>query len=135
MKAGREHRVPLSAGALAVLEGLDKRSDYVFPDDRGGRLPAWALDQILRRLGRNGITVHGNRAAFRTWAAERTSYPREIIEQCLAHRVGDAVEQAYQRSDQLEKRHRLMTEWSEFCSAPSHQPGEVVPLHAASATN
>ena len=76
--------------------------------------------------------MHGFRAAFRTWAAERTSYPREIIEQCLAHRVGDAAEQAYQRSDQLAKRARLMGEWSEFCSTPSHQPGEVVPLHATS---
>jgi integrase len=133
MKAGREHRVPLSAGAVAVLEHIGKRSDYVFSD--GGKLPYWALERMLRRIGRDGITVHGFRAAFRTWAAERTSYPREIIEQCLAHRVGDAVEQAYQRSDQVEKRRRLMAEWSEFCSAPSHQPGEVVPLHLTSMTN
>jgi integrase len=135
MKAGREHRVPLSAGVVAVLERIGKRStDYVF-SDRGSKLPYWALDQILGRMGRDGITVHGFRATFRTWAAERTSFPREIIEACLAHRVGDAVEQAYQRSDQVEKRRQLMNAWSEFCSAPSHQPGEVVPLHATSATN
>jgi integrase len=135
MKAGREHRVPLSVGAVAVLERIGKQTtDYVF-SDRGSKLPYWALDQILRRMGRDDITVHGFRAAFRTWAAERTAYPREIIEQCLAHRVGDAVEQAYQRSDQLEKRRRLMSEWSEFCSAPSPPRGEVVSLHATSATN
>jgi integrase len=135
MKAGREHRVPLSAGAIAVLERIGKQStDYVF-SDRGSKPPYWALDQMRRRMGRgDAITVHGFRAAFRTWAAERTAYPREIIEQCLAHRVGDAVEQAYQRSDQLEKRRRLMSEWSEFCSAPSQPRGEVVPLHATSAT-
>ena len=132
MKAGREHRVPLSPGAVAVLERIGKQStDFVFAD-RGSKLPYWAVDRMLRRMGRDDITVHGFRAAFRTWAAERTSYPREIIEQCLAHRVGDAVEQAYQRSDQLAKRARLMGEWSEFCSAPSQPRGEVVSLHAAS---
>ena len=132
MKAGREHRVPLSPGAVAVLERIGKQStDSVFAD-RGSKLPYWAVDRMLRRMGRDDITVHGFRAAFRTWAAERTSYPREIIEQCLAHRVGDAVEQAYQRSDQLAKRARLMGEWSEFCSAPSQPRGEVVSLHAAS---
>ena len=105
MKAGKEHRVPLSPGAVAVLEGIGQAvTDYVFADDRGGQLPYWALDRMLRRMGRDDVTVHDFRAAFRTWAAERTSYPREIIEQCLAHRVGDAVEQAYQRSDQLAKR-------------------------------
>ena len=134
MKAGREHRVPLSPGAVAVLERIGKQStDYVF-SDRGSKLPYWAVDRMLRRMGRDDITVHGFRAAFRTWAAERTSYPREIIEQCLAHRVGDAVEQAYQRSDQLAKRARLMGEWSEFCSAPSQPRGEVVSLHATCAT-
>jgi integrase len=132
MKAGRAHRVPLSPGAVAVLERLGKRSsDYVF-SDRGGRLKYWVLNDILRRMGHDGaITVHGFRAAFRTWAAERTAYPREIIEQCLAHAIGDAVEQAYQRSDLVERRRRLMSEWSDFCSAPSQPRGEVVPLHAA----
>jgi integrase len=90
MKAGREHRVPLSAGAVALLEAIGKQTDYVFSD--GGKLPYWAVDRMLRRMGRDGITVHGFRSCFRVWAAERTSYPREIIEQCLAHRVGDAVE-------------------------------------------
>ena len=74
------------------LNGIGKRSDYVFTDDRGGRLPSWALDQMLRRMDcADSTTAHGLRATFRTWAAECTSYPREIIEQCLAHRVGDAV--------------------------------------------
>jgi integrase len=136
MKAGKEHRVPLSVDAVAVLERIGQGpTDYVFAD-RGSKLPYWALNEILRRMGRDDITVHGFRAAFRTWAAERTSYPREVIEQALAHRVGDAVEQAYQRSDQLEKRARLMDAWAAFIArAPAKAGNGVVPLHATSATN
>jgi integrase len=126
MKAGREHRVPLSAGALAVLAGMDKRSDYVFSS--GGRLRHGALNEMLR--GKDGITVHGFRSCFRVWAAECTSYPSEVAELALAHAVGSQVERSYNRTDLFERRRRLMAEWSEFCSAPSHQPGEVVPLHA-----
>ena len=132
MKAGQEHRVPLSAGAVAVLEGIGKQSPITCFRTAAANCRTGQWIGCCAAWAATSITVHGFRAAFRTWAAERTSYPREIIEQCLAHRVGDAVEQAYQRSDQLEKRRRLMSEWSEFCSAPSQPRGEVVPLHATS---
>jgi integrase len=136
MKAGKEHRVPLSADAVAVLEriGPQRSSDYVFADS-GSKLPPWALDEILRRLGHTDITVHGFRSAFRDWAAERTNFPSEVAEMALAHAVGTKVEAAYRRTDMFERRRQLLASWSEFCSAPSHQPGEVVPLHATGATN
>jgi integrase len=130
MKAHKEHRVPLSARALEILEGLRGiGGDYIFPGTVEGRpLYHEAMLDALRRLGRTE-TVHGLRSSFRDWAAEQTSYPREVIEAALAHAKGK-VDRAYQRGDLFEKRRRLMDEWARYC-ATSRPDGEVVPLRVA----
>jgi integrase len=86
-----------------------------------------AFLMLLRRLGRDDLTAHGFRSTFRTWAAERTSFPREVVEAALAHVVGDATEQAYQRGDMFEKRRRLMSAWASFCEK-SPATADIVPL-------
>jgi integrase len=118
MKAGREHRVPLSAAAVAVLRRMEavREGEQVFPGDRRTALSNMAMLMLLRRMGRDDLTVHGFRSTFRTWAAECTSFPREVIEAALAHLVGDATEQAYQRGDLFEKRRRLMAAWADYCA-------------------
>ena len=119
-KNGKLHRVPLSDAALAVLEQtrpLRNDSDLVFPSLLRPRRPmdSATLIKNLREIGlADKTTVHGFRTAFRTWAAERTDIPREICEMALAHSVGDAVERAYNRSDLLEKRVKLMRLWDGF---------------------
>ena len=120
MKAKRDHRVPLSRSALAILEQakpLRNESDLVFPSlirphhPMTSRTPMKALEQL--GLAEKTV-VHGFRTSFRTWAAEGTDIPREVCEMALAHNVGNAVEQAYSRSDLLEKRVRLMQLWDGF---------------------
>jgi integrase len=116
-KAGREHRVPLSERAAAILRQLaeTRSSDFVFPGQRKDRpLSDRAMNRTLRRMKADG-TVHGFRSSFRDWAGNETSYPRDLIETALAHIVGDKAEQAYRRSDALEKRRALMEAWSMYC--------------------
>jgi integrase len=116
MKAAREHRVPLNAEAVALLEALPRIGELVFPGmKRGKPLSNMALLQTLRRMKRNGLTAHGFRSSFRDWAAEMTSYPREVIEASLAHTIGTQVERAYLRSDLFEKRRLLMAAWGQHC--------------------
>lgn len=126
MKAGKEHRVPLSDRALQILdEAAVQRTtgDFVFPGPRKGKpLSNMAMAMLLRvRMKRPEITVHGFRSSFRDWAGECTSFPREVAEAALAHTVGDEVERAYRRADALEKRRKLMEAWAGFVSgaAPS----------------
>jgi integrase len=141
MKAGREHRVPLSDAALAVLEqiqplalmrdGKPDPSAPVFPGTRRAvPLAKMTLLKLLRRMGQLEITVHGFRSTFSDWAAERTAYPREVVEMALAHVIENKVEAAYRRGDLFEKRRQLMDAWGRFCTTPT-MIGEVVPLHAA----
>lgn len=127
MKAGREHRVPLSDAAVALLKAVPrmKGSDYVFPAPRGGALSDMALSAVLKRMERSGLTVHGFRSTFRDWAGETTAYPREVIEHALAHQLKDKAEAAYQRGDLLAKRARLMGDWAKYC-AKATKPGENV---------
>jgi integrase len=130
MKAGREHRVPLSASALGILWALHdvRTSNLVFPGGRADRpLSNMALPMLLRRLGRGDVTVHGFRSTFRDWAAERTNFPPEVAEMALAHAVGNAVEAAYRRGDLFDKRRKLMEAWAEFCASASTS-SDVVPL-------
>jgi integrase len=123
MKAGSEHRVPLSDGAMEVLKVLEPlgQGEFVFHGrDATKPLSAGALEMLMRRLKvksetTGGPTVHGFRSAFRDWAGDCTPFAREIAEAALAHRVGDAVERAYRRSDALERRRELMKAWSNFC--------------------
>lgn len=119
MKAGREHRVPLSESALALLErAAALRSDlnpFVFPGQKTGRpLSVMAMEMLLRRMKRDNVTVHGFRSTFRDWASERTGFSHEVCEMALAHVVSNKVEAAYRRGDLLERRRELMETWAAF---------------------
>ena len=128
MKAGKDHRVPLSDQALALLRGLPQGepTDLVFTAPRGGQLSDMTLTAVLRRMGVDAVP-HGFRSTFRDWAAERTSYPNELAEMALAHAVGDKVEAAYRRGDMLERRVKMMAEWAGFLSKPE-STGKVVEM-------
>jgi integrase len=130
MKAGKEHRVPLSAPVLVILEELAKvrESDFVFPGGRHGRpISNMAMLMTLRRMKREDLTAHGFRSSFRDWAAERTSFPVEVAEMALAHTVSDKVEAAYRRGDLFQKRRQLAEAWGKFCGvAPA--AGQIVPI-------
>jgi len=132
MKAYREHRVPLSDAALAILQAMRslRQNEYVFAGDRRSVLSNMALLMTLRRMGRGDVTAHGFRSTFRTWAAERTGFPREVVEAALAHAIGNKVEAAYQRGDMFEKRRRLMHAWGQFC-VDVLSAGKIVPLRIA----
>ncbi|MCC0035345.1 MAG: tyrosine-type recombinase/integrase [Hoeflea sp.] len=120
MKAGKEHRVPLSPRALAIVKELHETriSDYVFPGQRPNRpLSGMAFEMLMRRMKADAFTVHGFRSAFRDWAGDETQFSRDVAEEALAHRVGDATERAYRRADALEKRRQLMDEWQRYCLA------------------
>lgn len=131
MKAGREHRVPLCERAAAILERLASAKvddQFVFPGQRRGKpLSNMAMAMLLRRMGVDDATVHGFRSAFRDWAGNETAFPREVAEQCLAHAIGDKTEQAYRRSDALEKRRALMTAWANYCE-PQEAGSKVLPF-------
>lgn len=117
MKAGREHRVPLSDQVSGLLQRLPREdgNEYVFiGGKKGAPLSNMAMLETLREL-RPGLTVHGFRSTFRDWAAETTSYPNHVVEMALAHAVGDKVEAAYRRGDLFDKRRRLMNEWGRYC--------------------
>jgi integrase len=129
MKAGREHRVPLSPRALTILEDIPTSGDaFVFSGGKEGKpLSNTAIWEVLQVMDR-GITAHGFRATFKTWAGEQTSFQNEIVEQALAHTVGTAVERAYRRGDMFDKRRRLMDAWATFCTAETTAHGKVVSL-------
>jgi len=140
MKAGREHRVPLSDAALALLDRVrplalmtDGKPDSTAPVFPGLRrafpLSNMVMLMLLRRMKRGDLTAHGFRSTFSDWAAERTAYPREVVEMALAHSIESRVEAAYRRGDLFEKRRQLMKAWAKFCSAPA-ATGGVVPFHA-----
>lgn len=132
MKAGKEHRVPLSDAALAVLDSMAaiRQGDHVFPGASAGRpLSNMALLMLLRRMGRGDLTAHGFRSTFRDWVAERTAFPSEVAEMALAHTVADRVEAAYRRGDLFEKRRQLAAAWADFCNADPVASGLVIPLH------
>ena len=124
MKAGREHRVPLSARAAAIVKEMEPDpvtgETLLFPGSRGGKsLSNMALLMLLRRMGRDDLTAHGFRSTFRDWAAERTSFPSELAEMALAHAVGNKVEAAYRRGDLFEKRRAMMEQWATVCTLPA----------------
>jgi integrase len=132
MKSGREHRVPLTTAAIAMLERTQGQDEeFLFAGTKAGQgLSNMALLKLLERMGRGGLTAHGFRSTFKTWATERTNFPRELAEAALAHVLGDKTEAAYQRGDMLEKRRRLMDAWAEYC-AKSAPASTVVRLHLA----
>jgi len=113
MKAKREHRVPLTPQAIAILSKLPHDGRLVFPSSRGGALSDMTLASVHKRMGR-AETVHGWRSTFRDWVAERTEFQGEVAEAALAHVVGDRVEAAYRRGDLFDKRRKLMEAWAEY---------------------
>ena len=143
MKAGREHRVPLTAEAVALLRALPRLegSPYVFPAARGGALSDMALSACMKRIheareggyldrrsGRPAVP-HGLRSTFRDWTAERTDYPRDMAEIALAHVVGSDVERAYRRGDMIDRRRQMMAAWARFLRG--HAGAKVVKMEAA----
>ncbi|KQS49729.1 tyrosine-type recombinase/integrase [Sphingomonas sp. Leaf198] len=137
MKAGREHRVPLSARAVELLKRLNaarnaetaKPSDPVFAGAKGKPLSSMAMAMLLRRMG-SAVTAHGFRSAFRDWASETTGFPHEVCEMALAHTIGNKAEAAYRRGDLFNKRRSLMDAWGNYCG---ENVGNVVRLAAAGA--
>jgi len=130
MKADKEHRVPLSAAAIVVLEELKaiRCSDYIFPGKRNAHaVGANSVLRFAKEAAGIDITTHGLRSTFRDWAAERTNLPREVAEMALAHAIPSAVEAAYRRGDLFEKRRRLMDAWAEFCAKPDSK-GVATPM-------
>lgn len=119
MKAAKEHRVPLSDAAIALLKELPRFKDnnFVFPAQRKGQLSDTALLAVLKRMGYTDLTQHGFRSTFRDWAGETTSHQREVIEHALAHQLADKAEAAYQRGTLWPKRVALMDDWAGYCSA------------------
>jgi integrase len=140
MKAGKEHRVPLSDRALAILtdiqgllgggDGAGAEDAFVFPGGKRGRpLSNMAFLMLLRRMKRDDLTAHGFRSTFRDWAAERTNFPNEVVEMALAHAVASKVEAAYRRGDLFERRRRLMVSWDAFCTVVKREGRvNVMPL-------
>lgn len=121
MKGGREHRVPLTAPALAILSlvkiGTRAPDQLVFPNARGGTMSDMVFGALLDRMGKGAFTTHGFRSSFRDWAEDETSHPRELAEMSLAHLVGDETERAYRRGDALVKRRHLMEDWARFVAS------------------
>ncbi len=134
MKANREHRVPLSPQATAILAGLAQEGSnqpdaFVFHAKNKARaLSNMALLALLKRMGRDDLTAHGFRSTFRDWAAEATNFPRDVAEMALAHSIGDKVEAAYRRGDLFEKRSKMMTAWGNYCTTP-RAVGNVTPIN------
>ncbi|EYR84230.1 site-specific integrase [Shinella sp. DD12] len=132
MKMGKEHRVPLSARAVAILKELhqERRGNYVFPGQKAEKpLSNMSMAMFMRRVGMEEFTIHGFRSSFRDWCGDETSFPRDIAEMALAHKIGDATEQAYRRADALEKRRRLMEAWAKYLEPKTS--GNVVKLKGA----
>jgi integrase len=129
MKAGREHRIPLSDRAVEILLTLKPLSqDHVFVGNKG-KMSSMAMAMLLRRMGHD-VTVHGFRSAFRDWAAECTGYPHEVCEMALAHTIENKAEAAYRRGDLFEKRRRLMDDWAAFCSGTAIAGATITPIRS-----
>ncbi len=130
MKAGIEHRVPLSDRAVAILKkvkGLPSRAGYVFPGGKVGKpLSNMAMAAVLKRMGRNNITVHGFRSTFSDYVSEQTSFSHETREHALAHQISDKAEASYRRGDQFDKRRKLMEAWATYCEP--RKGAKILPL-------
>jgi integrase len=127
MKAGREHRVPLTPQAIALMGEPGKAAALVFPSpQRGVQMSDSALTAVLDRMGKS-VTAHGFRSSFRDWAGEATHHPREVIEHALAHRLKDKAEAAYARGDLFQKRRALMADWADYATGST---GQVLAIRA-----
>lgn len=145
MKMGKEHRVPLSARAVALLKVLPRLegNPLVFPAARGGQLSDMTLSATMKRMheaevasggagfldrtSKRPAVPHGLRSTFRDWVAERTTYPGDMAEVALAHRISNAVEASYRRGDMVEKRRRMMGDWADYLTGAA-RTGRVVSI-------
>jgi integrase len=120
IKAGKEHRVPLTQAARALLGNAGAPNDLVFPSPvrEGKPLSDATLAAVLDRMAYGEITVHGFRSTFRDWGGETTAHPREVIEAALAHKLRDKAEAAYARGDLFQKRRKLMQDWADYLASP-----------------
>ena len=131
MKAAKEHRVPLSPRAVAILESLQPLgSEWLFPGAKGNKLSGMAMAMLMRRM-KVDATVHGFRSGFRDWAAECTGYAHEVAEMALAHTIENKVERAYRRGDLFDKRRRLMDDWATYCASDGAAGAKVTPIRGA----
>ena len=129
MKAGRDHRVPLSDRALEIIAQQPRGGEFIFAGRKPDRpLSQQAMLELMRDMRGKGATVHGFRSTFRDWAAEQTAYPNELCEIALAHAVSDKTEAAYRRGDMMEKRRRLMADWAAYCGQNPADRGKVVSI-------
>ena len=133
MKAGKAHRVPLCPRAIAILEASKPErigaDALLFPGSKPEKPQSnMVFLMLLRRMKLGHLTAHGFRATFKTWATERTNFPREVIEAALAHVAGDKIEAAYQRGDVFDKRRRLMTAWAEYCATARATETNIVSM-------
>ena len=128
MKKFREHTVPLSARAVAILEALPRKGAHVFTTvDGKKKIGSTTMRKLLAKTA-PAYHVHGFRSSFRDWAGDRTNFDREVIEHALAHNLPDKVEAAYRRGTALDKRRRLMDAWAAHCMRDAAD--KVVPLRA-----
>jgi integrase len=133
MKASKEHRVPLSTPALAIIEKLreEQGGTYLFPGGKRDKpLGNMAMLALLDRMDRSDLTAHGFRSTFRDWAAECTNYPNEVVEMALAHTINSKVEAAYRRGDLFEKRKSLMSDWATFCASSGGADQNIISIRA-----
>jgi integrase len=133
MKASKEHRVPLSPAALAIIETRRKEKGgvHLFPGGKRDKpLSNMAMLALLDRMGRSDLTAHGFRSTFRDWAVECTNYPNEVVEMALAHTISSKVEAAYRRGDLFEKRKSLMSDWATFCASSGGADQKIIPIRA-----
>lgn len=135
-KAEREHRVPLSPPAVAILQSLEamrdeKHGDFVFPGKNSKPMSNGAILALLKRMARTDITPHGMRSSFRDWVSESTAFPREVAEAALGHVIEDRTEAAYRRGDLFEKRRKMMTAWASYCAKVQPVADNVTQINAA----
>jgi integrase len=135
MKAGKEHRVPLSPRAVEILKSTQGlRKEWLFPASKGDSMSGMTMTMLLRRM-KVDVTVHGFRSSFRDWSAECTGYAHEVAEMALAHTIENKVERAYRRGDLFDKRRRLMDDWAAYCAMPATAVGNITPIRKTAASS
>lgn len=127
MKAGKAHRVPLSAPAVALLRALPRHGRYVFVAPKGGALSDMSISAVMRRMEVNAVP-HGLRSSFKDWCRSSTAYPDEVTELALAHVSTDATRAAYARDELLPQRERLMRDWGRYCTSTPRKSASVTPI-------
>ena len=133
MKARKEHIIPLCNEAVSIIKSLPRMAgnELLFFNAKSGKpFSDVVFKKLMERMGRTGFTTHGFRSTFRDWAAEQTSFPREVIESALAHQLKDKAEVAYFRSNLLDKRRELMSVWADYTKMPKIENAKIIKLNS-----